>query len=466
MDSITSMDDRFNNLLDEHSRMKIYNGMRYYKRTRDENNMIRVPITMKEPVDRNILETALHRTLPRFPLICMQVISDNSRYSLQKCCGSPMVYKNDGARHAAGGDQNHGFLTRVGCSGNEITLDFFHGIHDGTGILVFLRALLYHYCNLKYGISPEGIPGLLLADTPADPRELADCMLFVPEEPVQSPHGFQWENAFTLPDAMIDSPSICREYLLQVDANAMHTFLQAHSCSVSAAFSLMINKIIAEKNQIGDLPIVAAMAANARPAYHAEKTLQCCVGTLPVYFDRSMENLSLSEQLSRTGQIIRSQADPACLIAAAQKNRAFNQTLEEKFHTLSEKQNFCSGLARRALSRYTYGISYVGKCDFGGNIDRYVQSIRVQLAANTTPILVEITKYRHLYSVSWMTRLKEDPYVAALQQQLTEWNIPCTCQPQPDFQECIALFAGENLHPFPSQNQSIGISQSKGEKHE
>ena len=46
--------------------MRILAGMRYYKKTEDENNMPRTTLLLKEEVDPACLEYAAQMTFPRY----------------------------------------------------------------------------------------------------------------------------------------------------------------------------------------------------------------------------------------------------------------------------------------------------------------------------------------------------------------------------------------------------------------
>ena len=59
-------DEKFQNQFDEQGRMRILAGMRYYKKTEDENNMPRTTLLLKEEVDPACLEYAAQMTFPRY----------------------------------------------------------------------------------------------------------------------------------------------------------------------------------------------------------------------------------------------------------------------------------------------------------------------------------------------------------------------------------------------------------------
>ena len=75
--------------------MRILAGMRYYKKTADENNMPRFAFVFKEPIDAECLEYAVKKAFPRFKVHCMKVTGDENRLYLELNDRPPVLQKND-----------------------------------------------------------------------------------------------------------------------------------------------------------------------------------------------------------------------------------------------------------------------------------------------------------------------------------------------------------------------------------
>lgn len=431
---------KFQNQFDSAGRMRILAGMRYYKKTQDENNMPRTSIVFHDPVDPDCLEYAVRTALPRFKVHRFKVVGDEYRYYLKLNDAPPVVHLNDGTRQKVGGNENNGYLTRIGYSGNEITIDMFHGINDGVGSMPFLKTLLYYYCEKKYGTDRRGLTDLILADTPEDPREYADCMLFLPEEE-RTPKGkYAYSEAFYLPDEQMKSPWECRHYQLTVNAADLERYTRLHDTSVSAVFALFANKTIAGLNDRKGLPVVGAMAVDARAAYKAERTMQCCVATIPIYYEDRMEDMTLSEQLKETRRIVMQQANADNILASAVGTRKFNEKMEAEYPMLADKMKFCREVNDRSSHRYTYGISYIGDFSLGAGIDEHIAEFNALLPANTIPVIMEILKFKDQYIVNYMSHLEEDRYIYALKDLFLCEEMSCELVRKENFKECIAQF--------------------------
>lgn len=434
------MTERFDNLLDAKGRMRIHDGMRYYKKTADQNNMVCSKVVLKDPVDRDALQHAFETTVKRLRVFRLCVDRDERRFFLRENCRPPVVQHDRGQRRTVCSEENNGYMIRVGYCDNTITIDFFHGVSDGMGIIAFQKTLMYYYVSETYG-KPETVPpGTILAETPEDPAEYADSLLFVGNEPVTAPKGYEYERAFQIPDPQIGSADSCKLYELKVDAEAFEGYMRKHASSRSAVFAMFMNRVISERNGAPAEPVVAAMAANARAAYGAEKTLQCCVATVPVWYDDDIRAMDWSRQLKCARDMVQAGVAAERILAGALGLRKFNLALEERFKTLEEKQEYARQVNRQGGIKYTYGISYFGEKDYGEEINRRIEENYPILTANTLPIILEIAKWQEHYHISYCTHLEQDPYVTELRDLFLAEGIPCTCEQQEDFVEALAEF--------------------------
>ncbi|MBQ9930811.1 MAG: hypothetical protein IJO79_00485 [Firmicutes bacterium] len=427
-------------LFDEEGRMAIIDGMRYYKKTQDQNNMVRFCVELDEAVDPECLAYGVRKALRRLRIFRLAVVSDEKRFFLKEHHGDPVIHENVPGRYTVGGEENSGYLNRVGFSGNQISIDFFHGITDGAGLSAFARTMLYYYYLKKNGAAPAADGRTLLEDTPEDPREYADCQLFVPEEEVQGDKRYEYAKAFQIPEERMTIPYASKCYLLKADAEAFERVMRKAGSSRSGMLAAFMNRVIDECHDIGDEPIVAALAADARKAYGAEKTLQCCVSTLPVWYDREIRELSFAEQLGAARKMIAEGAAPHNVVAAAQRTRKFNEALDTRFATLEEKKAFARQVNKQGGVKYTYGLSYVGEIQYDPGVQEHVKASYFMLCANTIPVIIEAAKCGALYYICYCTQLVEDPYVFRLQEKFLSEGIPCTCEQQADFEETLALF--------------------------
>lgn len=433
--------DRFSDLFDEQGRMRIFDGMRYYKKTAGQNNMGCFKLILTEPVDRECLLHALRITLDRHRVFRLVVDHDDRMFYLKENRAEPVVHFDDGSRRTVCTPENHGYMTRVGYRGNTITIDFFHGVSDGMGAVAFQKTLLHYYIERKYGRPGCPPPGVLLADTPEIPREYADSLLFVEDTEMPAPEkAYAYERAFQLPGGRMASEYRCKRYTLSVGAEELEGYMQANGSSRSALFAMFMNRAIAEEHDTEGLPIVAALAADARRAYGAEQTLQCCVATVPIWYDGEIARLSWPERLRVGREMIREGVRKERILSGAQGLKKFNKVLEEKYPSLEEKKAYARTVNKQGGVKYTYGISYLGEPDFGPDVNRYIADTYPILCANTLPVIIEIAKWADRYHISYCTQLEYDPYVGRLSELFLQEGIPCAMVREEDFEEAFADF--------------------------
>ena len=147
---------------------------------------------LKEKIDPVLLQTALDRTLPRFPTYKVAIrkglfwryLEPNNRpgpYVLEdiKNPCMPMPFKG-----------NNRYLIRVYYYDRRISLEAHHSLGDGTGGMCLLQTLTAVYLGLLgHPVKPEGF--VLDIDSSPDPEELEDAYMryanaqFCPPRPAE-----------------------------------------------------------------------------------------------------------------------------------------------------------------------------------------------------------------------------------------------------------------------------------------
>lgn len=433
--------NQFANQFDAEGKMRILDGMRYYKKTKKQNNMPRIVVTLEEPVSEECLQYATELALRRCRIFSFVVIQDDKYFYLKQNTAKPVVHLDDGKQHTVCTEDNNGYMTWIGYHDCTISVEMFHGVSDGVGLMYFMQTLLYYYCEKRYGnVSPDDIPGIKLIDTPEDPREYADSLLFITQDEVPATEQYQWESAFQLPETHMDEEDECQRYELRVDAKDYEEYVSKMNTSRASVFAAFMNQVIAKCHGITENPIVGAMAVNARKAYNAEQTMQCCVATIPVWFDKKVQSMSMEERLKYAKQMIRGGMQTDNILAKAIGTKKFNQMLDTKYPTLREKQEFCRQITKAGSNKYTYGISFVGDISFGKGIDEHIAKVVTMLCANTSPIIIEIVKHKDTYYMTYCTYLAKDPYVHELQALFEAEGIKCVCEHKENYVETVAEF--------------------------
>lgn len=159
---------------------KLDNAAKIYPaaRTKQWSNVFRLSATLAEPIDTDILQSALDAAIPRFPSIAARLRRGLFWYYLQQLDAAPRVRKEYSHPLAyMHPSESRRCAFRVIAYENRIAVELFHCLTDGNGALVFLKTLVAQYLRLKYQSEIPCIDGILDCLEKPDPAELEDSFL-------------------------------------------------------------------------------------------------------------------------------------------------------------------------------------------------------------------------------------------------------------------------------------------------
>ena len=160
--------------------MRLDNAAKIYPAARRRNwsNIFRLSMTLNEPVDPVMLQSALDVTARRFPSIAVRIRRAMFWYYLEEIEKAPLVLKDgpcplqrmpfDDIRRCA---------FRVLYYRNRIAVEFFHALTDGNGGMIFLKSLVAEYLFQRYGAQIPCEKGVLDRLEEPTERELEDSFL-------------------------------------------------------------------------------------------------------------------------------------------------------------------------------------------------------------------------------------------------------------------------------------------------
>ena len=126
------------------------------------SNVFRLSVSLSEPVDTKVLQSALDVTVRRFPSMCVRLRRGLFWYYLQQLSEAPKIREESSYPVTRMSRREIGRCAfRVIAYENRIAVEFFHAVTDGTGGLVFLKSLTAEYLQQKYGIGIPATNGVL-----------------------------------------------------------------------------------------------------------------------------------------------------------------------------------------------------------------------------------------------------------------------------------------------------------------
>lgn len=210
--------------------MRIDNASNIYTASRCKSylSVYRMSVTMSEPIDKDILQTALEHTLVRIPLFSYTVRNTLLGWKLQRMSQSPVVSPYD-SMSRFDIESNGGFLFKISTKGRTMYMDIFHAIADGHGSQTFILTLAAEYLRLKYHTEIAYSDTILDPFDEPRPEELSDDFdLFKGKKGALERNDPAYHIAGTE-----DTPDHLNIVRLKVPIGQAHKVAQKYDCTIT-----------------------------------------------------------------------------------------------------------------------------------------------------------------------------------------------------------------------------------------
>lgn len=246
-------------------------------------NVFRLSATLKDDVDKTVLQSALDVTVRRFPSIAVRLRRGTFWYYLEEIKKAPDVL--DEKSHPISRMTFSDIRTcafRVLVYKKRIAVEFFHALTDGNGALVFLKTLLAEYITEKYSVNIPSESGVLnRLDVPTK-EELTDYFPIIAKGKI--PKSRKDTDSYRIygtkePDSFLNNTTFImdtKELLAKSRELGVSLTAYISAAFVKAAIELQDEEIVHRKNK---KPVKVLIPCNLRKIYE---------GT-----ERSMRNFAL-----------------------------------------------------------------------------------------------------------------------------------------------------------------------------
>ena len=139
----------------------------------ERSNVFHLSFFIDEEVNKEILEDAVNKVVPRFESFAVQ-LKNGLFWNYFASNQRRVVVEEEPARLCRyfRAHQSNGYLFKVYYLKNKITLETFHAISDGTGAMHLLKSIVYQYFKLRgFKINHEG---KILSEKPFSKKESED----------------------------------------------------------------------------------------------------------------------------------------------------------------------------------------------------------------------------------------------------------------------------------------------------
>ena len=282
--------------------MKVDNAGKIYPAAKNKEwtNLFRLSMTLAEPVDPVILQSALDVTVKRFPSIAVRLRRGIFWYYLEEVPHAPKV-KKDGAWplvHMVFRDTRK-CAFRVLYYENRIAVELFHAITDGSGGMIFLKTLVAEYLTQKHSIAIKCEKGVLNRGDEPTAEETEDSFV---------------KNCGTVAEKRENTPAFLlkgekepdgRRHLTCgiLDAEKLHALASEKGVTVTVYLAAVMVETLAamqnEKCRPGKKkrPVKVLIPVNLRPLF-GSKTLRNFAQFVNVGIDPNLGDYTFDEILS------------------------------------------------------------------------------------------------------------------------------------------------------------------------
>ena len=368
------------------------NTYRLYQDDKKFSTVMRARVTMKEPVDIDILRRSVNTAIKRYPYYAVHVTVDkDGAYVLRPNHKEVVVLPVLKKCPKAGSRRVNGHLLFVECEGNDIFFHMSHSLCGGKGFQPWIMTAVYQYVVDKHHVLPDA-PGIRKPGSPLLPDETAECSLeaLPDEKPIYYYAGMK-------PAVLI------KDYL----TGLYNPFKRDPMDRVLPEKIRVIGGETAH-NPVKDLGI---------PNSHCDYLSHAFFD-----YDRDMLKWDMEKLGTMTRGLMILQTDPS--VAAGQLRKLFGLYDElDQIKGLKEKRAFIkkhNPSTGKDARHGTFVCNYTGQMDWGEVAD-YIENFNYIVDGH---MVFEVSSIGDKISLTVMRLFRETKYIGALKEILDELEIP------------------------------------------
>ena len=382
-----------------------------------------VKITHRDPIDGELIQRALDRTVQRMPYLSDTLVIEGGAvyYAANPL---PMEAAHTAEIRRVGGSETNYHMLDLTWDGNVTFFSMFHGFCDGQGIYTFLESVLYHYYCMKDGVEydPNGIR--------ADSTRMTEGETFEPfSKQFEVSPGFSMPPrqaqpaAYHLPEIVRNGSDEVLEYGLCLPSEAFMRFVKENGTSPSVMLSMLVGEAIRQLHPDADAPVMVNIPISIRRQLGCEETFRNCSSraVLPVT-GTPMDALPFDQRAARLRAMLKQQMD-------SDRFRSVYNTLGKMYRERMEQAtDYREELKKPAgfttVSHDTFYIDYIGSMHKTGYSDQ-ITDVRFlcQPAAGNT-LHLNVIEHNGEFRVSCLAMSDVSNIAEALDRVIRGFGLP------------------------------------------
>lgn len=346
--------------------MKNYQPESYLLYDRSYNCRIRVEL--EETVDGGILSKAANTAIIRYPYFKVYVAVSDEKYELKSNDRPIVVYETRKPNFSLGSEEVNGHMVSIDYSENFIFFNVSHSIAGASGMIPWIKSVLYLYLTEKYQVVLDPA-GIRLPDSDLLPGETA----FPQPEELENAEPFMEYSGGSGYFLSQDYREAAKNpesggngyYCMEIEQSEFMQYVRENDSSPATSTSVFMFKAL--DSLLGkDIPVITCgMAHNFQAQAGCPNSYMDLTRTLHLKYTRDMADWATDKLGTVTRGMVMLQSQPENAIYDLRNLMEYHKKIDS-FPTLEEKRKFCreNGKFIGAI-RDTYNVSYVGKSDWG-----------------------------------------------------------------------------------------------------
>ena len=376
----------------------------------------RVKVTMKEPVNPDILRSSINVAIKRYPYFAVRLSVDSSGGFVLLPNALPVVLvETSDDMLMLGSSSTNDHLLFVDYREKNIYFNISHSLAGARGYMPWVFTTVYEYVRECFGVEVDA-PEINKPESPLLPGEcdIPTKELIMTKQPV--PDGYRGHGGLVLFE------DIFNEYLnpfkrsyeyrtYQFEEGPVLNYAGVNKTTVAGVFIMLMAKAL--DNVIPDkvTPLCGGILHNPLakwgiPNAHSDVSTHVCID-----YDRSMIRGNVLKMGEYTSKQLKDQTNPNYTKSLFCRNLDLIEMID-RAEGLNQKR-MCAGMGIRSVlpaTAMTYVVSYGGIIHLGGLKD-YVDSYYNLIEGNMT---LTLTAMEGRIFASFIQNIREEKYVTAL----------------------------------------------------
>ena len=386
-----------------------------------------VELTHRDPIDGELLQRALGRTLQRMPYLSDTLVIEGGAVYYAKNPLPMEAAHVAGIRHVGGSETNYHMLDLT-WDGNVTWFTMFHGFCDGQGINAFLESVLYHYYCMKDSVEydPNGIR--------SDNTQMTEGETFEPlsrayeVSPDFNMPRKEMPTPYHLPEIVPNRSGEVLEYGFRLPSEALMQFVKANGTSPSVMLSMLVGEAIQRVHPDADAPIFVNIPVSVRRQLGCEETFKNCSSRiiLPVG-GTPMDALPFNERAARLRAMQKQQ------MSADQYRATYNMLGQMYRGRMEHATDYMEELKKPAgfmsISHDTFYIDYIGSMHKTGYSDQITDVRFLCTPAGGRSLHLNIIEHNGEFRITCLACSDISAIADALMQVMKDHDLPVKSLP-------------------------------------